>query len=76
MSESKSRFAEIDSFEDIVKGAAFNAKSIKYESKEKKKILLYGIPLELAEVIEASGESFSAFARRACIKLAKQEGLM
>lgn len=76
MSESKSRFAEINGFDEVVKGAALNSKSTKSEPKEKKKILLYGIPKELFEAVESTGESFSAFARRACIKLAKQEGLM
>ncbi len=70
-----SRFGEIENFEEVVEGAALGKKE-KAKSKEKKKILLYGIPLELTEAIEASGESFSAFARRACIKVARQEGLI
>ena len=70
-----SRFGEIEDFEKVVEGAALGKKE-KAKTKEKKKILLYGIPLELTEAIEASGESFSSFTRRACIQLAKKEGLI
>ena len=73
--KNQSRFGDIAGFEEVVESAALGKKE-KPKAKEKKKILLYGIPLELTEAIEASGESFSAFARRACIKVARQEGLM
>lgn len=73
--KNQSRFGDIAGFEEVVESAALGKKE-KPKSKEKKKILLYGIPLELTEVVEESGESFSSFARRACIQLAKKEGLI
>jgi hypothetical protein len=70
-----SRFGDIAGFEEVVESAAL-VKKEKPESEDKKKILLYGIPVKLAKAVDDSGESFSSFARRACIKLAKQEGLI
>ena len=73
--KNKSRFQDIAGFEEVVESAAL-VKKEKPKSEDKKKILLYGIPVKLTEVVEESGESFSSFARRACIQLAKKEGLI
>lgn len=73
--KNQSRFGDIARFEEVVENAALGKKE-KPKSEDKKKILLYGIPVKLAEVVEESGESFSSFARRACIQLAKKEGLI
>jgi hypothetical protein len=73
--KSQSRFGDIAGFDEVVENAALGKKE-KPKSEDKKKILLYGIPVKLAEVVEESGESFSSFARRACIQLAKKEGLI
>jgi hypothetical protein len=44
--------------------------------KKKKDQMVYGISLELAEAVEAAGESLSGFAKRAMMKVAREEGII
>jgi hypothetical protein len=70
-----SRFSEIQNLNKVISGAALSKKE-ELPKPTKKKILLYGIPTELYDAIEGTHESFSSFARRAIIKLAKEEGVI
>ena len=42
---------------------------------QKKNQMIYGIPVDLSEAIEASGQTLSGFAKRAMIKVAREEGI-
>ncbi len=70
-----SRFSEIQNLNKVISGAALSKKE-DISKPTKKKILLYGIPTELYDAIECTHESFSSFARRSIIKLAKEEGVI
>lgn len=72
---SNSRFSEIQDLNKVISSAALSKKE-EVSKPAKKKILLYGIPTELYDAIEGTHESFSSFARRAIIKLAKEEGII
>ena len=67
---------------ELLKGAA--AKELQADSslkenvaaKKKKDQMVYGIPLALTKAVEEAGESLSGFAKRAMLKVAREEGII
>jgi len=45
------------------------------KEKTKKNQMVYGIPVDLAAAVDATGESLSSFAKRAMLRLAKEEDI-
>jgi hypothetical protein len=68
-----SRFKDMQAIENITNSAPMVTKQ---KEKNTKNIMLYKIDVELYEKVEKTGESFSSFARRAILKLAKDDGLL
>lgn len=68
-----SRFKDMQAIENITNSAPMTTKQ---KEKNTKNIMLYKIDVALYEKVEKTGESFSSFARRAILKLAKDDGLI
>ena len=72
-----SRFSDMKALDTVVTDAALTTKKTiaKKESKAKKNIIIYNLEQDLYDAIDATGESFSSFAKRAILKMAKQDGI-
>jgi hypothetical protein len=72
-----SRFSNMKKVEEAVSGAPLTA-SASVAKTPKKKIdrLVYNIDPDLFEAIENSSEAFSSFAKRAMMRIAREEGMI
>lgn len=74
-----SRFSDMKALETVVTDAALTSNKTVPSSKEKakkKNIVIYNLDEKLYSVIDETGESFSSYAKRAIMKMAKEDGLL
>lgn len=72
----KGRFSDMQALNSVVSDAALTVKAPIKEKAEKLNRMVYNISGELYTAIDESGESFSNFAKRAMMRLAREEGIL
>ena len=74
----KSKFDYLDSEEakEVQEASSLKEATPVKKKAAKKNQMVYGISVELAKAIEDAGESFSGFAKRAMVKVAREEGII
>jgi hypothetical protein len=78
-----SRFSDMQALDTVTSNAALTSNkpttpsSVANKEKAKKKnIIIYNLDEKLYDVIDVTGESFSSYAKRAILKMAKEDGLL
>jgi hypothetical protein len=75
-----SRFSDMKALDTVVTDAALTSNktpsSTTKEKAKKKNIVIYNVDGTLYDVIDQTGESFSSYAKRAILKMAKEDELL
>lgn len=77
-----SRFSDMKALDTVVTDAALTSNKVpsstatKEKQPKKKNIVIYNLDDTLYNVIDETGESFSSYAKRAILKMAKEDGLL
>lgn len=69
------RFEDMQKLNSITADAALTSNK-KEDQKKRKNIVIYNVREDIYNLVEATGESFSSFAKRGIVQLAKKEGLI